>query len=96
MNVTQELVERIGHLARLTLSDEEKERMTGQLEDILGSMADLDRLVLEEEEAPVEHANVLREDEPGLSVDPAALLDSAPETDGAYVLVPDVIQGGQG
>ena len=96
MNITQELVERIAHLARLTVSDEEKERMAAQLEDILGSMADLDRLVLEEEKLPVENANVLREDVPGQSVDPAALLDSAPETDGAYILVPDAMQGGQG
>jgi len=95
MNVTRELVERIAQLARLSLSDEEKERMTVQLEDILGSMADLDKLVLEEETLPAEGANVLREDVPEQSTDPALLLDNAPETDGAYILVPDTMQGGR-
>ncbi len=48
MEITQELVERIAHLARLTLSEEEKARMSAQLEDILGSMTSLETLCLEE------------------------------------------------
>lgn len=96
MNITQELVDRIAHLARLTLPEEEKERMAAQLEDILGSMTALDRLMLEEDNLVSEGANVLREDEPGQSMDLAGLLDSAPETDGEYILVPGTIQGGRG
>jgi len=49
MEITQELVERIAKLARLTLSEEEKARVSAQLEDILGSMTALDRLRFEEE-----------------------------------------------
>lgn len=90
MNITQELVERIAHLARLALPEEEKERMAAQLEDILCSMTALDRLVLEEE-LPSEGANALREDEPGQSMDTADLLAGAPETDGEYILVPEAI-----
>lgn len=96
MKITKELTQRIAHLARMTLSDKEKERMAGQLEDILGSMTDLDKLVLEEEVLPVEGGNVLREDVPGQSVDAAVLLAGAPETDGEYILVPDTIHGGRG
>ena len=48
MKITQELVDRIAHLARLTLSEDEKTRMSAQLEDILGSMTSLETLCLEE------------------------------------------------
>ncbi len=65
MEITQELVERIAHLARLTLSEEEKARMSAQLEDILGSMTSLETLCLEEE-LPEEDGGIdLRPDEMG-------------------------------
>lgn len=63
MEITQELVERIAHLARLALSEDEKARMSAQLEEILGSMTALDRLHFEEEPLEQEGANVLRPDE---------------------------------
>lgn len=50
VEITQELVERIAHLGRLTLSEDEKARMSAQLEDILGSMTALETLCLEENE----------------------------------------------
>lgn len=49
MDITQRLVERIAHLARLSLSEEEKARMTTRLEDVLGSVTELDTLALEED-----------------------------------------------
>lgn len=95
MEITQELVERIAHLARLTLSEEEKARMGAQLEDILGSMTALDRLCLEDEPEE-ERADVLRADEVGQSMDRAILLENAPAADEEYVLVPGAMgQGGQ-
>ena len=50
MEITQELVERIAQLARLTLSEDEKARMRAQLEHVLGSVAPLETLCLEEDE----------------------------------------------
>lgn len=97
MKITQELVERIAHLARLTLSEDEKMRMSAQLEDILGSMTALDKLTLEEEPEQQERVNVLRPDRAADSMDRAALLDNAPRTDGEYILVPGAMgRGGQG
>lgn len=96
MKITQELVERIAYLARLALSDEEKENMAAQLEDILGSITSLDKLVLEEDALALECTNVLRPDEPENSMESAALLGGAPETDGAYILVPDAMRREQG
>lgn len=88
MKITQELVERIARLSRLSLSEEEKARMTGQLEEILGSMTALDRLTLEEEDELQERENVLRPDVEMQSVEREELLKNAPETDGEYIIVP--------
>lgn len=95
MKVTQELVERIAHLARLTLSKEEKERMGGQLEEILGRMAVLDKLTLEDDGEGREQMNVLRPDEVAPAMERAALLDNAPQTDGEYIIVPDTLGQGE-
>ena len=95
MKITQELVGRIAQLARLTLSEEEKERMGGQLEEILASVAVLDKLTLEEEEKPWERGNVLRPDEVAGSMERAPLLENAPQTDGEYIIVPDTLGQGE-
>ena len=94
MKITKELTQRIAHLARMTLAEEEKERMSAQLEDILGNMTVLDRLRLDEESEGRERVNVLRPDEVADSMDRAALLDNAPQTDGEYVLVPGAMSRG--
>ena len=96
MEITKELVERIARLSRLALSEEEKERMSAQLEDILGKMVCLDDLQLEEDEmccgGPV---NVLRPDEVRPGTERAVLLDCAPQTDGEYILVPGSMGRGE-
>jgi len=91
MKITQELVERIARLSRLSLSEREKEQMTAQLEEILGSMTALDRLTLDEEEHVPEGENVLRADEEVRSMDRAQLLKNAPETDSGYITVPAAV-----
>lgn len=97
MEITRELVERIAHLARLTLSEEEKVSMEKQLEEILGSMADLDTLRLEEEPTFLERLGVLRKDEVKPGTERGELLKNAPETDEEYILAPGALgQGEQG
>jgi aspartyl-tRNA(Asn)/glutamyl-tRNA(Gln) amidotransferase subunit C len=44
MKITKEEVERVAHLARLNLSVQELETMTGQLDTILSYVAKLDEL----------------------------------------------------
>jgi len=88
MKITQELVERIARLSRLSLSEREKEQMTAQLEEILGSMTALDRLTLDEEAEGQERENVLRPDVELHSTQREELLKNAPETDGTYIIVP--------
>ena len=91
MKITQELVERIARLSRLSLSEQEKEQMSLQLEEILGSMTALDQLTLDEDETIPCGANVLRPDEERQSMDRTKLLGNAPETDGQYIIVPATV-----
>lgn len=65
MKITKEEVEHVAHLARLNLSDDELEKMTNQLDNILSYVAKLDELETEGVE-PTTHAfsinNAFRKD----------------------------------
>ncbi len=78
----------VAKLARLRLSEEEVERMTGELSGILGHVDRISRLDLEGVE-PTSHVvaleNVLRADVPWESLPREVALASAPEpVDGAF------------
>jgi len=74
MSLTREEVEKIAHLARLALTDKEKEAYQRQLSAVLDYAAMLDKLDLSEIQ-PTAHAvareNVMRGDvvEPGLAIE---------------------------
>jgi aspartyl-tRNA(Asn)/glutamyl-tRNA(Gln) amidotransferase subunit C len=74
MPLTREEVEKIAHLARLALTDEEKEEYQRQLSAVLDYAAMLDKLDLSDIQ-PTAHAitreNVMRGDsvEPGLAIE---------------------------
>lgn len=90
-------VERIAHLARLTLTPEELDRFGGQLDAILGHVAALDALDLKGVE-PTTHAldlrNRTREDRvtPGLAA--ADVEANAPEFKAGSVRVPPILESG--
>ena len=94
MIVTTELVERLAALSRLRLSLEEQEKMTGELEQIIGYMdvlKGLDTGGVEQtaSEGPV---NVLREDEVQPSQSREELLQNAPASDGETFFVPKAVE----
>ena len=95
MKITEEMVDYVSILARLKLPQEEKERMTGELEQILAYMDVLDGLDTSGVE-PMSHVfplkNVLREDETAPSMDRGELLKNAPATDGGTFLVPKAVE----
>ena len=74
MALTRQEVEKIAHLARLALTDEEKQEYQRQLSAVLDYAAVLDKLDLSDI-LPTAHAiaqeNVMREDvvEPGLAIE---------------------------
>ena len=94
--ITGEQVGHVAKLARLALSDEERAKFGGQLEQILEYVAKIGELDVKDVE-PMAHVlplkNVLREDvvEPSLPLE--KVLSNAPETDGPFFAVPKVIGG---
>lgn len=80
----------VAHLARLDLSDEEREVFQAQLEDVLAYVNQLKELDVEGIE-PMAHAvpleNVFREDEPAECLDRDQVMQNAPlARDGQFVL----------
>lgn len=97
MSETSEIdIDYVANLARLELSDEEKEKLGAQLKDILGYFEKLNSVDVEDVE-PMAHAhpvfNVWREsDEPGATYNPEVLLKRAPEQRDNQVTVPKVVE----
>ena len=95
MKITTEMVDYISELSRLKLPEEEKEKMTGELEQILAYMDTLNALDTSGVE-PMSHVfpvkNVMRSDEVEPSFDRAALLKNAPVPDEEAFLVPRTVE----
>tara|TARA_E500000178_G_C16957883_1_gene724563 strand:+ start:1048 stop:1341 length:294 start_codon:yes stop_codon:yes gene_type:complete len=86
----------VADLARLKLSDEEKETMSNQLNDILGHFEQLNAVDVSGIE-PMAHAlkvhNVWREgDEAGPVFSPSVVNQLAPESRDNQVVVPKVVE----
>ncbi len=94
MKITTELVDYVSVLSRLKLPEEEKVKMAGELEQIIGYMDILNRLDTSDIE-PMSHTfpvkNVLREDVVEDFGGRAALLSNAPAHDDAAFLVPKTV-----
>ena len=94
MSISRAEVEKVSLLARLVLSDDELDRMTTQMGEILGYVDLLSELNTDAVE-PMAHAldvaNVMREDiaQPSLERDKA--LANAPHADEECYLVPAVL-----
>lgn len=95
MRLSQPEVEHIALLSRLKLGDDERERLTAQLNDIMGFFEELSAADTTGVE-PTAHAialqNVLRADEvtPSLAVEDA--LRNAPQREGDTFRVPRVVE----
>lgn len=94
MSLSRAEVEKIALLGRLLLSDEELQRMTVQLSDILGYMnllSEVDTTNIEPMAHARDMANVFRDDVAGPSLDRAQALANAPHRDEECYLVPAVL-----
>ena len=89
--IDREQVLHVARLARLRLSDEEVERMAGELSGILEHVERISELDLDGVE-PTSHVieleNVLRPDEPRPSWDREEMLERAPDAAGGAYRVP--------
>ena len=94
MSLTREEVEHIAHLARLQLSEEEKERYRQQLSSILEHVAKLQALNTEDIQpmsSVVAERSRLREDEAGVCLTTEELLRNAPDVQSNQFRVPPVL-----
>jgi len=95
-HLTRDDVERVAALARLSLSDEEVERMAVELDTILAYVELLDEVDTTGIE-PTSHviplATPLREDRSVPGLDPELAVANAPERHGSAFVVPKVIEG---
>ncbi|MCC6698668.1 MAG: Asp-tRNA(Asn)/Glu-tRNA(Gln) amidotransferase subunit GatC [Candidatus Hydrogenedentes bacterium] len=92
--ITKADVEYVAGLAQLTLDEATKERLVGEMGDILGYMDklnELDTTGIEPTMHVLEMTNVFREDEVTPSLPRDAALMNAPKTDGEYFLVPRIL-----
>jgi aspartyl-tRNA(Asn)/glutamyl-tRNA(Gln) amidotransferase subunit C len=95
MSVDIATVKRVAHLARIAVSDEDAERMTGELNAILGFVAQLDEVDVGGVEPmtsviPMEmkkRADVVTDGR-----NPEAIVANAPATQEDFFLVPKVVE----
>lgn len=92
--LTRQEVEHVALLARLELTEEEKDLYTRQLQDILEYAARLNELDTTDV-PPTSHVlplcNVFREDDVGEHLSPEEVLANAPEREGGFFKVPRIV-----
>jgi aspartyl-tRNA(Asn)/glutamyl-tRNA(Gln) amidotransferase subunit C len=97
MAISRAEVEKVSLLARLLLCDEELDRMTSQMGDILGYvdlLSELDTAQVEPMAHAIEVTNVFRDDAVWPSLERESALANAPRQDGECYLVPAVLGEG--
>jgi aspartyl-tRNA(Asn)/glutamyl-tRNA(Gln) amidotransferase subunit C len=95
MQVTEQLIDKLAHLARLRFDAAEKSMISADLEKMIQFVEKLNELDLDGVE-PLMHmsesSNVLRDDKVQGSISREAALRNAPDNDGTYFRVPKVIR----
>lgn len=87
-------VRKIAHLARLEITEAEEEQFSRQLSDILDyieQLSELDTKDVPPTTRAIELSNVTREDVTVVYGDRDALVKEAPEPDGDYFRVPQIL-----
>ncbi len=95
MNITKETIENVANLARLNLTEQEKEKLTSDLAGILAWVDKLNELDTANVE-PLSHIlpvkNVFREDKVEKSYDREKILANAPSSEDGCFKVPKVVE----
>jgi aspartyl-tRNA(Asn)/glutamyl-tRNA(Gln) amidotransferase subunit C len=94
MKISKKEVEHVAHLARLNLTGEELEKMTGQLDNILSyvdKLAELDTSQVEPTTHVFSVSNAFREDVEKDSLSQAEAVKNGPQQDGVMFQVPKII-----
>lgn len=91
--ITVKDVEHVAKLARLEITEEEKELYTKQLGDVLkyvDQMNEVDTTGVKPMAQVIDFSNVVREDVPELEISKEALMSNAPEEENGFFKVPKI------
>jgi aspartyl-tRNA(Asn)/glutamyl-tRNA(Gln) amidotransferase subunit C len=94
MTIDRQQVQKIAHLARLEITPEEEAQFTTQLNNILDyfeQLSELDTKDVEPTTRAIEISNVTRSDTTMPYRDRDALLQEAPEPEGDFFRVPQIL-----
>jgi len=94
MKISPDEVAKVARLSRLDLGQEKIDQYAAQLDDILGYMdklGELDTANVEPMYTPVDQVSVMRDDVVKKDYARADILKNAPETDGAFFIVPRIV-----
>lgn len=92
--IDREQVRKVALLARLELTPEEEEQFTAQLSSILeyfDQLSELDVSNVPPTTRAIDVSNVMRKDELQPYAERQAILESAPEQEGEYFKVPQIL-----
>jgi len=95
MQIDDKLLEYLEDLSCLTLSTDEKTRLTHDLQEILDYMArlgEIDTNGVVERSHPFDNVNDFREDEIGVSFDRALILQNAPFKNEQMIIAPKTVE----
>lgn len=94
MKITEETIDHIAHLARLRFEGPAKQAIQQDLENIISFMGKLSEVPTDNVEPLVfmsDEVNVLRDDEPQVTITQAQALKNAPKKDSDYFRIPKVL-----
>ena len=95
MQIDDKLISYLEELSCLTLSHDEKTRLAGDLEKILGHMARLGELNtgdVNERSHPFDNVNAFRDDEGRVSFNRELILKNAPVKNGEMFIAPKAVE----
>lgn len=94
MQISEETIDHIAHLSRLRFEGDAKVAIRADLEKIIGFMGKLAEIPTDDVEPLIfmsQEVNVLRADEPEITVTQAEALKNAPKKDSDYFRIPKVL-----
>lgn len=95
MNIDKKIVDEVAHLARLEFDDKAKEEIIGDMNRMLSFVDKLNELDTTNVEPLIymtDEVNVMRDDEPVVSITQEDALKNAPKRDSDYYKAPKVIE----
>jgi aspartyl-tRNA(Asn)/glutamyl-tRNA(Gln) amidotransferase subunit C len=95
MNIDTKIVDEVAHLARLEFDEKAKEEIIGDMNRMLSfidKLSELDTANVEPLIYMTDEVNVMRDDEPIVTITQADALKNAPKRDSDYYKAPKVIE----